>query len=219
MKRFLIVFVKEPQKGKVKTRLEGCLSQEQCLNLYKAFLRDTIELARKVKCQVRVLAYESNGENPDYLKKIAHGFTFYKQKGKNLGLRMHNAFRFASRNGSTRTVIIGSDSPTLPLGYINAAFDKLSRNDLVLGPSFDGGYYLIGLKKPCLGLFKGIRWSSQSVLEQTYNNATQIKKKIVSLEKFSDVDEPEDLARLKKYFRKNKNAARWTQRFLKAELK
>lgn len=216
MKRCLIVFAKEPEKGRVKTRLADCLSGAERLNLYKAFLKDTVRLARKIRCETRILAYASN-KNPVYLKKVAANFVFYKQRGKGLGMRIHNAFKFASKNNADtqKTVLIGSDSPLLPANYIKKAFQELERKDVVLGPADDGGYYLVGLKKPCLGLFKGIKWSSAQVLKSTIKNIKSREKSFSFLDRFYDVDICASLSRLRQDLRKQKNTAPWTRRFLK----
>jgi hypothetical protein len=236
MKRCLIIFAKEPEKGKVKTRLLPYLSrtflrdevlrksrkvrdlsESYCVNLYKVFLKDTIELAKNIQCEIKILAYESGNKNPKYLKKIAHPFKFYKQKGKNLGQRMHNAFKFAIDNGASRMVIIGSDSPNLPPSFIEDAFRKLQRSDIVLGPSLDCGYYLIGLRKPYLALFKGIKWSTNRVFSDTVKNVQTLKKRIAKLDKWYDVDDLKYFVRLRCDLQKekNKNIAKWTRRFLK----
>lgn len=216
MNCFLIVFAREPRKDMVKTRLRKHLSPGQCLGLYKAFLKDTLNLAKSIACDERVLAYESSGK-PSYLKKIARGFRFYKQEGKDLGEKMYNAFKFARKNKADRTVIIGSDSPTLPAGFIEAAFRELDRSDIILGPSCDGGVYLIGLKRPCRGLFKDVTWGSGEVLAESIGNARNLKKKTALLERWYDIDDSVSLNRLKRDLKEEKNGsiAVWTRRFLK----
>lgn len=193
MKRYLIVFAKEPEIGKVKTRLSTHLSKTDCIKLYKAFLKYTIELARNIKCNQRIVAYDSGDRSPDYLKKIATDFKFCKQEGKNLGERMYNAFVYAKDKKAEKTIIIGSDSPNLPSGIIKNAFQKLDRYDLVLGPAYDGGYYLIGLKEPYKKIFEGIKWSSNTVFARTLKKAKKLKKKIAVLDFWYDIDMPKDL--------------------------
>lgn len=206
-KNCLIIFAKEPEIGRVKTRLSKYLSKAQCLNIYKAFLKDTIALSGKINCDCKVLAYESNGKSPEYLKKAAKDFLFYRQTGKDLGEKMHNAFKFANKNNMQKTVIIGSDSPDLPSQYIKDAFARLNKKDVVIGPSSDGGYYLIGLNKPCLGLFKNIKWSKADVLEKSIEKSRKLNMKLSVLKTWYDVDEPETL-------RKLKSTAHNTQRLL-----
>lgn len=216
MKDCLIIFAKEPEAGRVKTRLQGYLSKEMCVKLYKAFLMDTLELARVIKCPNKILAYASSGPGPGYLKRIASQETiFYKQRGKNLGERMDNAFKFAKRMNCDKAVIIGSDSPNLPAKYIKDAYLRLDENDIILGPSYDGGYYLVGLKEPCPGIFKGVEWSSKTVLEKTVKNAGNIGKKVSLLREWYDVDDSIGLVRLKSDLKQGKKDAPWTRRLLK----
>lgn len=215
MRRCLIVFAKEPQAGSVKTRLSRCLPERQTVRLYKAFLKDTLDLAKKARCEVRVVAYTSNGRDPRYLARIGPSFLFYKQEGKNLGERMYNAFTFAADKKAERTVILGSDSPTVPLSYIARAFGALGRNDIVIGPSRDGGYYLIGLKRPCFGIFKGVQWSSGSVFERSVKNARRLHKRVAVLDAWYDVDTARDLECLKTDLQKRKKSvASWTRQIL-----
>lgn len=216
MKRCLIIFAKEPVRGKVKTRLNGYLSHGECLNLYKAFLKDTIALAKKIKCENKILAYDSS-KNPELLKKLTGNFTLYKQKGRDLGNRMHNAFEYATKSKAKKIIIIGSDSPHLPRRYIEKAFYALDKKDIVLGPTYDGGYYLIGLKKPCFGVFKGIKWSSNSVFKNTVKNIKGKKKSLCLLDEWYDVDDKEALIRLRQDLKKqrDRSVAQWTRKFLK----
>ena len=220
MKRCLIVFAKEPTKGRVKTRLTPYLSESQCVKLYKAFLKDTINLANSIQCAQRIMAYDCDTANPAYLKKIARGFLFYEQKGKNLGEKMHNAFQFAHEHNASKMVLMGSDFPTLPARFIEEAFRRLDTNDIVLGPSFDGGFYLIGLKRPHSALFNGIKWSTEGVLSHTVKNARILKQEVVKLDEWYDIDDISSLRRLQRDLRKvkNKATAKWTSKFLKSSI-
>ncbi len=215
MKRTLIIFAKEPEKGKVKTRLKKYFSEPQLLNLYKAFLKDTSQIADKVDCEEKILAFAAT-KKPRYLKQVARDLKLYRQKGRDLGQRMYNAFVHTKDKRAGKTIIIGSDSPTLPAIIINRAFWKLDKCDVVLGPSIDGGYYLIGLKEPCSGLFKGVIWSSDQVLNETRKRARQLNKKVAMLDKWYDVDDSKTLARLihDLGMKKHRHAAGWTRRFL-----
>ncbi|MFQ5952210.1 MAG: TIGR04282 family arsenosugar biosynthesis glycosyltransferase [Candidatus Omnitrophota bacterium] len=205
MKRCLVVFAKEPGKSRVKTRLSKQLSKTQRVELYKAFLKDTVDLAESVRCEKKILAYDSGSGSPAYLKRIARPFKFYKQRGRDLGERMDNAFKYTSENKVDRTVIIGSDSPNLPVRQIEEAFRRLYRNDVVVGPSFDGGYYLIGMKEPCPGLFKGIKWGSDRVLKDTLKKSRRLGRKACVLKKWYDIDRPEDISKLKYDMKRTKN--------------
>ena len=193
----LVVFAKDPSGNRIKTRLKGFFSLAQRRNLYLAFLKDTHDLCKKISGSLKILAFDSKGK-PKQLKKIFSGFIFISQKGADLGKRMHRVFFDNKKNGLRKTVIIGSDSPDLPAALIKSAFKKLSTNDLVLGPSTDGGYYLIGLKEPHKELFEGIPWSTDKVFKSTLERARNKKLKLAILKKWSDVDRPQDLASLKR---------------------
>ena len=211
----LIIFAKEPKWGRVKTRLKTVLSEQQCVNLYKAFLRDTYSLSDSLTPLSKILAYDSLKEEPQYLKKIFRKYYFYKQEGNDLGTRMHNAFLWGKRSGAKRMVIIGSDSPTLPVQYIQQAFKSLTAHDVVLGPSRDGGYYLIGLIRPDVDLFKDVAWSLDQVFKKTVENAQKLKMRVHILKEWHDVDDAESLKYLqKKLSRMNKGRAFWTRKFL-----
>ena len=212
-KRFIIVFAKEPQRGKVKTRLKNGLSSEKIVRLYKAFLKDTGELINKCKTANKIMAYHFDG-HPRYLKRIAKGYIFHKQNGNCLGQRLHNAFVFAKSQGSTKTVIIGSDAPDLPPEYIETAFQELSCHDVVFGPSRDGGYYLVGLKMPVRNIFQGIKWSTSSVLKDSLRKAKKADKSVYLLKPWQDIDSCEDLENLKNVFKYRKDIAKHTRKLL-----
>ena len=163
------------------------------------------------------MAYHSDG-NPGYLRKIAKGYIFYKQKGSSLGQRLHNAFVFAKDHGATKTVIIGSDAPDLPPAYIETAFRKLARHDVVFGPAKDGGYYLVALKKPLRNIFQGIKWSSSSVHRESLRKAKEANKRVYLLNAWQDVDCHDDLDRLKENLKNMPNRAKHTRRFLHGKI-
>lgn len=214
MSNILFVFAKEPRPGRVKTRLR--LSESRCMGLYKAFLKDTLALIKSLKGARKIIAFDSFSSRPQYLEKIGRGFIFYRQKGRNLGERMLNAFRHAKKAGGTRTLIVGSDSPNLPQRYIGDAFGLLEDSDIVLGPSADGGYYLIGMKEPSPGIFRGVRWSGAEVFGETMANARKLGKKIALLPEWYDIDCPRGLSRLRKDLKRRKRGVFWTRRFLRA---
>lgn len=216
MNRVLIVFAKEPVLGSVKTRLKSCFVDKKLLRLYRAFVKDTLDTAMGVRCGMRILAFLSPNE-PHFLKSVGRDFELIEQKGANLGERMHNAFIYAKRKKAKKIVIIGTDSPTLPREIIEKSFRELDRRDLVLRPSNDGGYYLVGLKEPCFNLFKNIQWSFSDVLDKTLNKAKNLDKTVALLDKWYDVDDRRALTGLKKDLRKerNKKVAKYTREVLK----
>jgi len=217
MKRCLIIFAREPKKGQVKSRLAKSISQEKALDLYKAFLKDTLNLAKKARCDQKILAYASNNSCP-YLRTLGRGFSFHRQKGRTLGHRMLEAITFSLNNFSPcQTIIIGTDSPHLPASLIRRSFAALKRADVVLGPCEDGGFYLVGMRKVESGIFKGVVWSSSSVLKRTLQNAKRLGLKTELLEPLFDIDTQEDLKKLKEFLINKKNIAIETQRVMKKE--
>lgn len=202
--------------GKVKTRLNPYLSEEQCLGLYKAFLKDTAQIVETIECDLKILAYDSTQTMPAYLKRIFSAYLFYKQKGENLGQRMQDACEFAKSKRAGKMVVIGSDAPTLPSSYIQEAFFHLEDNDVVLGPSVDGGYYLIGVKESSARLFENIGWSSNKVFYQTLRNIQNLGKKCSVLARWYDVDDYQGLCYLQTWLQQaqDKAVAKWTRKFL-----
>ncbi len=194
MKTCLIIFAKEPEAGRVKTRLTGYIDNDKIVDLYKGFIKKTIDMANKIESDRKILAYDYFGE-PEFLNSVKDEFSFFEQDGSDLGEKMHNAFLYAERSGSDATVIIGTDSPDLPFEYINDAFLRLSEKDVVIGPAIDGGYYLIGVRKPDPDIFKDVEWSSNKVLGRTLKNIKNAGKVVSLLDEWYDIDTPEDLER------------------------
>lgn len=194
--RALIIFAREPAKGKVKTRLSRHLDPARVMALYRAFLQDTVKMARQVDCEQRILAY--TGGQPRYLRKIAGGFVFWRQEGAGLGERMLAATRFSCREiPGSRPVIIGTDAPHVPAARVNHAFRALKSHDLALGPALDGGFYLIGMQRIIPGLFDRVVWSSDRVMTQTLQNAVRRKLRFKLLAGSYDIDQVQDLERLR----------------------
>ncbi len=202
--RALIVFAKEPVPGKVKTRLKGRFSDEDRVRLYRAFVKDTLAVSRMIKNTRTILAF-SSAKTPHILNSMADGFEMVKQKGDSLGERMYNALLYARERGSSQTVIIGTDSPSLGRRMIERAFQALTRKDVVIGPCVDGGYYLIGMKEPCEEIFQGVAWSTASVLKNTLDNTRLLKKTTMLLKEWYDVDDASGLKRLREDLRKSKD--------------
>ncbi len=215
--RRIIVFAREPEAGKVKTRLKRHLTSRERVSLYKAFLRDALESARAVDCEERVIAYESSAR-PMFIKRVSKRlFSLNKQRGRDLGERMYNAFTSVKFHKADKTIIIGSDSPTLPPRIINKAFKMLDNSDVILGPSVDGGFYLIGVKRPSKSIFKDIEWSGPDVLVKTIGNSKIAGKRVGLLRPWWDIDTIDDLNRLIGYLKINRSSgvARWTRRAIK----
>lgn len=181
------VFVRVPEVGRVKTRLIPPLTPEQACDLYSAFLSDLFARLAKLKKVAGTVFFA--GEGREQLRAIVPGrFELAPQRGATLGERMRNAFEVLLQGGGY-AVLIGSDSPDIPLVYLKRAYLKLKHRDLVLGPAFDGGYYLIGLRRILPSLFDGIGWGTPAVLRQTLEKVRDHGIDCALLPPWYDVDD------------------------------
>jgi len=193
-KNALIVVAKRPAPGKTKTRLSPPLAPELASSLYECFLCDTLDQMRQVQDAHHVIAYL---DEPDYFQRLAPDFELIPQKGHDLGERLDNALTSCLSQGYERAIIMNSDSPTLPSDYLSQGFDMLSDGtDVVLGPCDDGGYYLIGIKKPTPRLLREVQMSTPTVAEDTIVLAKKEGLHLVTLPTWYDVDDTASLSRL-----------------------
>jgi rSAM/selenodomain-associated transferase 1 len=192
----LLVVAKRPAPGRTKTRLVPPLSMEQAAALYECFLQDTLDLMRQIPDVQPVVAYLP-AEAEAYFAKLAPDFEHILQKGPDLGVRLDNALTCYLRRGYRRVVIMNSDSPTLPPSCLTAAFEALAGGgDVVLGPCDDGGYYLIGIKRPTPRLLREVRMSTPNVTTDTLNLAAEEGLRVELLPVWYDVDDATSLTRL-----------------------
>lgn len=191
----ILLFVKAPVAGLVKTRLYPELAPNRAAELYRALAQDTVDAARFVADARVVIAYEPHAEfpTPEWLRGAADWFS---QRGASLGDRLTHAVAETYRRSPSPVIVIGTDLPGLTPQILNESRWLLRDNDVVLGPASDGGYYLIGLERPRPVLFENIPWSSSSVLEATLRILAQIELSFVQLPLMHDLDTPEDLRRL-----------------------
>lgn len=196
-RRALIVFAREPVLGKVKTRLARDLGEVPTLKLYEAFVKDILKIAGRVNAD-RFLYYHGRpGFVPFLARAAGRVFTLRRQTGGDLGVRMERAFAFAFRQGYKSCILIGSDCLTLAPEMIERAFGFLKKNDCILGPSRDGGYYLIGLKEPEKQIFTGMPWSTNEILGLTERRLAAVGKTCRKLLQLEDIDSSENLSRFK----------------------
>jgi hypothetical protein len=194
-----ILFARTPVPGRVKSRLLTHLTPEQACRLHCAGTADTAELLDQALPAARkwVLWSESiPARESDFAVEMPDSFSMAAQQGGDLGERMASAFAGAFGSGARRVVIFGSDSPTLPRSRAQQAFALLEECDVVLGPTDDGGYYLIGCRKFDRLLFDGVEWSSPRTLEQTRANALRLGLAVRTLDSWYDLDEWKDVERL-----------------------
>ena len=179
----LIIFIRNPELGKVKTRLAKSVGDESALNIYKFLLNHTLEITKNLKVDKYVFYSENIHRDDIWDSEI---FRKKLQTGNNLGEKMNNAFSELFGIGYEKVMIVGSDIFELQQNDIEAAYESLNTNQLVIGPAKDGGYYLLGMKKLHPQLFQNKKWGTSTVLEETLNDLEE--EKYVLLEERNDVD-------------------------------
>jgi len=192
----LIVVAKRPSPGQTKTRLTPALAPEQAAALFECFLLDTLALMRQVPGVQREIAYLPEQEQA-YFAGLAPDFGLHLQQGPDLGTRLDEALQYYLAIGARSVVIMDSDSPTLPSACLAQAFTALeSGADVTLGPCDDGGYYLIGLKRPAPRLLREVHMSTPGVTQETLALAAAEGLKVNLLPTWYDIDEITSLQRL-----------------------
>ena len=193
----LLVVAKRPAAGQTKTRLCPPLTGAAAAALYTCFLRDTLDVMRQVPDVGRGIAYIPEAAR-DYFAILAPDMQLSLQQGVDLGQRLDHLLSAALEAGASQAVVMDSDSPTLPADYLMQAFAALSGpNDVVLGPCEDGGYYLIGLKRPQPRLLRDVQMSTPYVVRDTLALAEQLGLQVALLPTWYDVDTVAELDRLR----------------------
>jgi hypothetical protein len=213
----IAIMAKAPEPGEVKTRLCPPLSLDEAARLYRCFLLDKIDQVKALKVGAPAIAYTPDHARALFAALVTPNFRLIPQEGPDLGARILNTLNRLIDFGHSGAVAVGSDTPTLPLAYLETAVSLLAAPaiDVVLGPSQDGGYYLIGLRKPHPELFEQMQWSTAEVFSETMRRARAKGLRVACLPPWYDVDTPEDLRRLKETLRLNATSdARQTKRLL-----
>jgi len=188
-KNVLLIFIKNPILGQVKTRLASSVGDEEAMRIYKELLKHTRAVSLKLDA-TRVVCYSHFIDAED--SWLPQHFVPYLEEGDNLGTRMSNAFETAFQEGAEKVVVIGSDCPKISTEILGDAFKALTDHKMVIGPSMDGGYYLLGMSHYSPELFNNINWSTPSVFEETTKRAKQLQIQANILPTLSDVDYLED---------------------------
>jgi rSAM/selenodomain-associated transferase 1 len=189
----LAIMARAPLPGHVKTRLQPGLNPAESATLAMAFFQDAVDLVSSFDAYHPFLAYTPSSQRALFKQIVPESFGLLPQAEADLGQRMHYVFVALSNKGHSPVVLIGSDIPTLQPSIISHAFDCLSKNDVCLGPSRDGGYYLIGLRAPRVALFQDIPWSTRRVFEVTISKIQEASLSYALLDTCCDVDTVDDL--------------------------
>jgi len=195
----VVVFTRAPSAGGTKTRLIPALGADGAADLYPCFLLDTLANLEDVSADVIVAADDESSSRvvASLAQQVCPAADLIVQSGADLGERIANAVRQILSRGHPQVVVIGTDSPSLPSRLIDEALHLASERDVVLGPAFDGGYYLIGLHALIPLLFRGIAWGSDSVLCSTLERARDLRLEVSLIEPWYDIDTPDNLDHLR----------------------
>lgn len=193
-KNALIIFTRNPELGKCKTRLAKTIGNENALEIYKYLLQHTANVAVKTNADKFVFYSEEITENDIWTKD---NFNKKLQNGNDLGERMQNAFSELLNLGYKNVIIIGSDLYDLNETIVNEAFKYLNQHEFVIGPAEDGGYYLLGMKALETAIFQNKDWGSETVFEQTITNLKGKNVKLIPV--LNDIDTFEDILNIKEF--------------------
>lgn len=194
----VVVFAKNPYLEPVKTRLANTLGAVTASLIYRSLLRDALRNISELKNTQGYLACSPSSKHT-FFANLANEFSMLRlnQTGDDLGQRMLNSI-VDIHSSHNIIAIVGSDTPLLPIAEINAAFNQKNDWDVLLGPAYDGGYYLIAIKQPIPELFADICWSTAEVFHQTKRKCQDLNLKIKELPPSLDIDEEEDLSKFSK---------------------
>jgi rSAM/selenodomain-associated transferase 1 len=196
--RDAVVFLtKWPEPGRVKTRLGQHMGQTEAAELYSRFVLDLANTLGHLPCDT-LCFYDPSVQTERFAPWLGPSHRYVAQQGHDLGQRMTEAFTWAFTHHYERVVVIGTDSPDLPLAFLQQALDALHTRDITIGPSQDGGYYLIGFSRPGFTdtVFEDIAWSTPRVYQQTCDRISQTRCQVHTLPAWYDVDTQEDLVQL-----------------------
>ncbi len=193
----LILFIKCPDRGEVKSRLAGSIGEERAQTLYRFFVEDLLDTLSGQEVRLR-LYFEPRDAKDDVSRWLGNRYDLFPQRGGDLGEKMREAFEETFQQGYHRALLIGSDVPDLPADIFKEGFDALSVHDAVLGPSMDGGYYLIGFRDDTFRpeIFEGMPWSANAVFQKTLEVFIALGDMVHILPPWRDIDVIEDLKAL-----------------------
>ncbi len=197
VKELVVIFAKPAVSGSVKTRLLPTLTPEEAAEFHLAALSDTLSVAENVAGARVELHVAGDDDDVAELRALYPGRAVERQSEGDLGARLRAAFHAVFEAGVEKAVVVGSDHPTLPTEYLSLAFHELASADIVFGPSRDGGYYAVGVRRGAwpraAKAFDEIPWSTPQVLETSLARARAVGLELGTLPEWYDVDEPDDL--------------------------
>lgn len=193
--RVLVIMAKAPRPGAVKTRLESSLSTEAITDFYRCLLDDTLTLARSLS-DVRVAVMCPESDVNELTRLAGNEASVVAQEGEGLAAGLTSVFIHFAERHQRRVIAFNSDSPHLPRLVLEGAFETLAAHDVVVGPTHDGGYYLVGAKASYPSLFSGDGMGTSSALERLLSRARALDLSVAFADPFYDIDVADDLTRL-----------------------
>lgn len=197
----IVILAKQPVEGRTKTRLARTLGNAYAAKLAECFIRDTLALVRDLPIGQKNVAY-SPEEARGYFRELVRPlleFSTYPQRGQHLGERMQNAIQREFSGGADSVVLLDTDSPTLPPHYVTQAFELLKKADFVLGPTYDGGCYLVGTSLPSTTPLASVPWGTPQVFKKTVYNISKAGLKLALTPPWYDVDTEHGFEMLKSH--------------------
>lgn len=192
----LVIMAKQPIAGRTKTRLIPPFNPQQAADLFEALMMDTIQLVLRIPNLEITIAFSPSSATEYFNRSRFPQTALLPVDGSNIGECLYETAKMMITNNHSRIILMNSDGPSLPPDYILQAYALLENNDLVIGPSEDGGYYLCGFKKLFPQLFQGITWGSARVLGQTLESAKNNNLSVALTPSWYDIDTGADVARL-----------------------
>jgi len=198
MRPVVIIMIKAPRAGLVKTRLVPALAADEAAALAACFAQDVVNGAKQAAGEL-IIAYSPADGRAELEMLLQGDLLWMEQQGAHLGERLEHAAAEAFASGFGPLIFLGADSPTLPPSFIAVALNGLAaaEYEIALGPTQDGGYYLLGLRRFAEGLFQNVNWSTTRTYAETARNARRLGLRLLELPPFYDVDTYEDLLRLR----------------------
>ena len=194
MKDHIIIMAKDPFQSKVKTRLAKSIGEEAARGIYSRLLYGTLnKVLAPISNDFRIILNLSTKMSEKYFKEAYPEFGIEIQCPGDIGIRMHHSFLNAFEKGAEKVVLIGTDIPGIDWQIINQAFENINNRSIVIGPTGDGGYYLLGMAHPGANIFNNVSWSSPEVLRQTITNIEEQGYDTVLLPELEDIDNEMEL--------------------------
>ncbi|MHA2026716.1 MAG: TIGR04282 family arsenosugar biosynthesis glycosyltransferase [Candidatus Thorarchaeota archaeon] len=209
--------MKYPEMGKVKARLAQSIGAEAATGLYRAFIQDTLMTVQSLDIPFHIAMYPPESQE-QFEQWFGPSYRFFLQQGTNLGERLQNGFATMFKKEYQQVIALASDCPDLPIEILQTAVSSLQTNKVVIGPAYDGGYYLIGFSYDLFipDVFEDITWSTESVFRETMTRIESVTHQVYVLPEWADIDTKNDLQRFYKTYQMQPSKTLHAMKFLRS---